>query len=115
MEGKHYTLKGKVRSKNDFVYITCLPYIHFCGELVDVLAPGPRAGAVGDPEVLLRYLVPGPQLARARGQAPTRGLETQRPCHQALQDPGHPRIHCNIVFLYINVSPRSCLFMYLVF
>ena len=85
------------------------PYIHLGGELVDVLPPRPRAGAVGDPEVLLRYLVPGPQLARARGEAQPRGLQTHRSCHQALQDPGHPRIHCNVVFLYINVSPPVCL------
>ena len=79
MEGKHYTLKGKVVSKNDFVYFTFLPDIHLGGELVDVLPPRPRAGAVGDPEVLLRDLVPGPQLARARrgrGQAQPRGLQT---------------------------------------
>ena len=96
-------------SKNDFVYFTFLPDIHLGGELVDVLPPRPRAGAVGDPEVLLGDLVPGPQLARARGQAQPRGLQTHRPCHQALQDPGHPRIHCNVVFLYINVSPPVCL------
>ena len=107
-------------SKNDFVYSACLlPNIHLGGELVDVLPPRPRAGAVGDPELLLGDLVPGPQLARARrgrgrGEAQPRGLQTQRPCHQALQDPGHPRIHCNIefmssVFLYMNVSPPVCL------
>ena len=88
-------------SKNDFVYSACLPNIHLGGELVDVLPPRPRAGAVGDPELLLGDLVPGPQLARARGQAQPRGLETQRPCHQALQDTGHPRILCSFTLMFL--------------
>ena len=99
-------------SKNDFVYFTCLPDIHLGGELVDVLPPRPRAGAVGDPEVLLGDLVPGPQLARERGQAQPRGLQTQRSCDQAVQDTGHPRIHCNIVF---RVTLHECFSSYLLF